>query len=483
MPIFAGFIGALALLLPLQVNGASDRQVLHPPHPTRIIVQPSGPHAVPALEKFHAERHNRVQRTFPGLSHLAVISLPSGRSVSQALESYRASGLVQFAEPDYRVAAAATLPNDPRFQDGTQWYLNNYGQSGGLAGADIDAPDAWDVIHPPGVVVVAIIDSGIRQTHEDLAGILWRNPADQSPGYNALTGKHDPWDNNGHGTHLAGILSATPNNGRGIAGIAWHSRIMACKFLDQAGTGYLSDAIACIEFARSNGASVINLSWGGADPSLALSNALSTARSDGILVIAAAGNNAANIDLNPFYPASFRFDNLISVAASTRNETLWSLSSYGTNAVHLVAPGASILSSAFTSDSAYESRNGTSMAAATVAGAAAALRALFPCASPQQIRERLLTSADQLPVYANRCLSGGRLNLRKAVDFPLLEIWSTTPDLQLRLKGAPNHAYVIDTSPDLHTWSPTATNRPPTGTWIIDAQPTLPQIFYRARPQ
>jgi len=334
-------------------------------------------------------------------------------------------------------------------------------------------------------VVVAIVDTGVRHTHEDLAGNMWRNPADNTPGFNGLTGGHDPWDDNGHGTHLAGIIGAVGDNALGIAGVAWRVQIMACKFLDSTGNGYNSDAISCIEFARTNGANIINLSWGGPDYSDAVSNALWFARRDGIVVVAAAGNNAANTDLIPFYPAGIRLDNIVAAGASTRLDGVWILSNYGVASVDLFAPGAAIYSTANTGDSAYVSQDGSSMASACVAGACALLRAQEPALPPAGLIGRLLAAVDKKPAFANKCASGGRLNLRRALDRPAITALPNAPPFELLVTGAPQHWYVIEASTNLATWSAVQTNRTDAfGAWTFTDPPltSQPLRFYRAGP-
>ena len=435
------------------------------------------------LERFHTRQQRQVLRAFA--SHLQLVGLPHGEQVENAVARYKASGLVRFAEPDFLVTTASTLPNDPRFQDGTQWWLNNYGQNGGLPGADVDAPEAWDVLRAASNVVVAILDTGVRYTHEDLADNLWTNPVDQTHGFNALSGNHDPWDDNGHGTHLAGIIGAVGDNATGVVGVAWRVRIMACKFLNSAGEGFNSDAVACIEFARANGAHVINMSWGSPEFSAAVSNAIWSAREDGILVAAAVGNNAGNIDLTPYYPASLDLDNLVTVGASTREDSVWSLSNHGVGSVDLFAPGAAIYSTAFGGDNAYASRSGSSMASACVAGALALLRQREPTAPCRDLVARLLATVDAVPAFAGKCASGGRINLRKALDRPSLTASSDARPLRLRVQGVPGHQYVLTASTNFADWTPLQTNTTALdGQWIfVDSGATnMPQRFYQARP-
>jgi subtilisin family serine protease len=454
-------------------------------HPQRILILPRDDSRRAALEQFHAAQQHEVVRSFPAQGDVRIVRLAEGESVPAAVARYQASGLVHFAEPDYVVSAAATLPSDPRFQDGTQWWLNNYGQNGGLPDADIDAPEAWDIVRNASNVIVAIVDSGIRHTHEDLAANLWSNPLDGTHGFNALTGNHDPWDENGHGSHLAGIIGAATDNAKGIAGVVWRVQLMACKFLDATGNGFNSDAVACIEFARTYGAHIINLSWGGSEFSAIVSNVIWSARADGILFTAAAGNNAQNTDALPFYPASLALDNLVAVGASTRTDASWSFSNYGATNVALFAPGAAIYSTGFTNDFHYASRNGTSMAAAVVAGALALLLEQHPHELAPQLIERLLASVDPLPAFTGKCRSGGRLNLRKAVDRPSIAVMPEVWPIQLRITGFPGHRYLLTASTNFNAWTALRTNFADfNGEWIYEDHESTntPLRFYQALP-
>src|SRR5262249_55816856 len=152
------------------------------------------------------------------------------------------------------------MPNDPRFLDGTLWGLHNIGQSGGTADADIDALEGWDVLTSASDIVVAVLDTGVRYTHEDLAANMWVNPSNGGDGVKRPPRTNDPEDDQGHGTLVSGTLGGVGNNGKGVTGVAWQVQIMACKCLDSAGNGNDSDVIECLDYARTNGARVINAS-------------------------------------------------------------------------------------------------------------------------------------------------------------------------------------------------------------------------------
>jgi subtilisin family serine protease len=388
------------------------------------------------LLELHRQHQVRLQRTYRDLGGLQVMELPPGADVCRVAEAYRASGLVRMAEPDY-VVRAVGVPDDPRFTDGTQWNLHNTGQGGGLVDADIDAPEAWDRRSMATNVVVAVVDSGIWRTHEDLAVNLWVNPnevagnevdddgndfIDDVHGINAAEGDGRVGDVAGHGTHAAGILGAVGNNGRGIAGVAWGVQIMVCRFLASDGSGSISDAITCLEYARAKGAHVVNASWVGTDYSEALELAVARLRDAGIIFVAAAGNDGADNDRVPYYPPSLPLDNVVAVAATTDQDGLLNLpypnprSNYGAEQVDLGAPGLGIYSAFFIADNNYLTMSGTSQAAPHVAGAVALVRAAYPQASYREVIDRILVGVDPLPALEGKCRTGGRLNLAQALD-------------------------------------------------------------------
>jgi subtilisin family serine protease len=456
---------ALFSLMPIHVcaaPAAGDR--VAPQAEDRLLIKPRIGVNRAELARFQSVNRCEIVRHFPGLGDLQVLRVSRGQAIRDLVRRYQASGLVEYAEPDYGIHLDSVLPSDPKFLDGTLWGLNNAGQNGGLANADIDAPEAWSALTSASNVIVAVIDSGVRLTHEDLAGNLWTNPLDGSHGLNAITGTTDINDDNGHGTRVAGVIGARGNNGLGVVGVAWQVRIMACKFTDQSGSATVADAITCLDYARTNGAHIINASWGLDEFSLSLSNAMAALRAAGILVVAAAGNSAQDIDLFPHYPASYDLDNIVAVMATTRQDEQYGLSNFGATNVDLAAPGDQIYSTDFQSDSSYAMDEGTSLAAAYVSGAAALLLAAHPGESPAQISSRLSAAVDPLPVLLGGCVSGGRLNLRKAlgvpVSAPVLQTVSATPGdpFVLLLSGDPGRTYVVEASPNLGEWSPVATN-------------------------
>lgn len=455
----------------------------------RILIRPKPGISLAALANFHATQKCEVVQTFDGIGNLQVVRLPKGETVPGFIQKYEQSGLVEYAEPDYIVQTAVTTPNDPKYLDGTLWGLNNTGQSSGTVNADIDAPEGWDVLNSASNIVVAVLDTGVRYTHEDLAANMWVNPNDGGHGFNVLTGTNDPNDDHGHGTQVSGILGGVGNNGKGTVGVAWRVQIMACKFLNSFGNGTNSDAIACIDYARTNGAKIINASWGDYEYSMSLSNAIYSAQTAGIIFVAAAGNNSTDVDTVPYYPASYDLDNIVSVAFSTRDDVLGTISNYGATNVDLAAPGHEIYSTSNQSDSSYRGplfQSGTSLAAPYVTGTLALMLAKYPTETHQQIISRLLNATDPVPALVGKCVTGGRLNLQKAIG-PPVRLTANPPlnngPFQLHLSGDPNRTYVIQVSTNLTNWLTVYTNTTSAnGTFdFTDAQSTNSmQRSYRA---
>ncbi|HBA82551.1 MAG TPA: hypothetical protein DCZ95_00510 [Verrucomicrobia bacterium] len=364
----------------------------------------------------------REYRLVPGLTR---VSLPSGSKVEDALRSFNGKSGVAYAAPNYVVRALDTIPNDSRF--GELWGLSNTGQLGGTVDADIDAPQAWDLQQGSTGVIVAVVDTGIDYLHEDLADNMWVNPGeipgngldddgngyvDDVHGINAITGSGDPLDDHDHGTHCAGTIGGRGNNGVGVAGVCWRVRLMGAKFLSAAGSGTTADAITAIEYATLMGARVMNNSWGGGGYNQGLKDAIDAADAANIVFAAAAGNNNSDNDSYPQYPSSYSSSNIVAVMATDRNDLKSSFSSYGQTSVDIAAPGSAILSCQ--RGGGYVSFNGTSMATPHMAGAAALLLSVNPYLSAAEVKQALLSSVDAL--FPTRCVSGGRLNLARALD-------------------------------------------------------------------
>ena len=346
------------------------------------------------------------------------VSVPTGTSMQQALAFWQSHPNVAIVTPDFELTTQS-IPNDPSF--GSLWGLSNNGSQGGLLNADINIEPAW-ALGTATSIVTAVIDTGVDYTHPDLASNIWTNTdevagngidddgngfVDDVRGWDFVNNDSDPMDDNGHGTHVAGTIGAVGNNGIGVTGVAWTASIMPLKFLDQSGSGSLSDAIKAIQYARVNGAKIINASRGGGGFSSALQSAITQFITSGGLFVAAAGNEATNNDVTPSYPANYQ--GVISVGASTRTDTRASFSNYGTS-VDVFAPGQSILSTL--PGNRYGSLSGTSMATPQVAGALALLWGQNPTLSANTISQALINSTDNVLRASNS--THGRINVGAA---------------------------------------------------------------------
>jgi len=422
------------------------------------------------------------------------LDLEPDQSLHEVLEAYQRNPDVEYAELNY-IVSICTEPNDPLYP--IQWPLHNIGQmypeSGkynhppGTPDADIDAPAAWDIHTGSSDVIVAVIDTGVDYNHRDLAANIWTD-ANGRPGYDFLNDDNDPMDDNGHGTHCAGIIAAQGDNDLDIVGVCWNARIMAVKFLGANGTGGMADAIQAVYYAVQNGADVISNSWAGFSFShfKALEEAFEYAHSQGVVSVAAAGNNASTELLLPAF-----FDHVISVAATDSDDQKAILSNYGSK-VDIAAPGVDILSlraagtSKGTTYNAYTTiLSGTSMACPHVAGAFALLFSFSPDIDIDQAADIILQTTDHLS--GDVCASG-RLNLYRAIlavaDFYAgkisfdSDIYSCSDTIELFLSDlslAGNVAQdvnVITSGGDLETVTLTEVNSPSgtfTGTISTDS--------------
>lgn len=354
----------------------------------------------------------------PGLVQIGI----AGR-VQDALAVLSRNPAVAYAEPDYVVREHAVIPNDPSFNQ--LWGMANTGQTvnadPGVAGADIRATDAWGVLTGNPNFVVAIIDSGTLTTHVDLAANIWVNPGeiagngidddangyiDDTKGWDFFSVDNNP-DDGGHGTHTAGTVGAVGNNGIGVAGVAWSCKLMALRFIGPTG-GFTSDAILAVQYATGKNVKVSNNSWGGGAFSQALFDAIGASRAVGHVFVASAGNNGANSDISPSYPAAYSLDNIISVAATDNNDARASFSNYGAASCDIGAPGVNTYS---TYGTTYAFLSGTSMAGPHVAGAAALVYIQNPTWTYAQVKAKILGTARPIAALAGLCVTGGVLDL------------------------------------------------------------------------
>jgi len=314
-----------------------------------------------------------------------------------------------------------------------QWSIKNVGGRdhwGQLASekASIHVEKVWNEgVVGSRAIIVAVIDSGVDIDHPDLRENIFLNErevpnngidddnngfVDDVHGWNFVNNNNNVSDPLGHGTHCAGVIGASGRDEKGIKGINWDVSILPISYLNKNNKGNLANAILSIDYAIKMGANIINASWGGAK-SNSIRDVIEKAEKKGILFVSSAGNDAENLDVFPYYPASYGLLNMITVASTTQSDKILGDSNWGKLSVDLGAPGAHILSTVPNGRYAYMS--GTSMAAPHVAGAAALLWSSDPHLSYLDIKKMLVRSVDMLGIsFLNQLKAGGRVNVHRA---------------------------------------------------------------------
>jgi len=392
-----------------------------------------------AIETLTSRLHDRVEDRIENIAGWTAIDDLDNADPNAIVAEYSRFEEVEYAEPNFEISLdteetegplVPIFPHDPQFND--QWALANSGQRGGKQGADISATLAWATTTGSEDLVVAVLDTGVDYTHEDLMENMWVRPAEMDPyqdselgtiddehGFNAIESAADPMDDNGHGTHCAGIIGAEGENDRGIAGVNWKVKIMPLKFMNAGGFGSTKDAIEAINYVidrKKAGVNVriISASWGSTQKSRALEDVIRKAYENDILFVAAAGNSTVDNDRQPHFPSSYNVPNVISVAALDRNDQLAKFSNYGAKSVAVAAPGVEILSTWL--GNSYEEKSGTSMATPVVSGVAALILAQHPRMSVTDLRKKLMDSTDPIVALKGKTVTGGRINAAKALQ-------------------------------------------------------------------
>jgi subtilisin family serine protease len=468
--LLAAFVGQMSRRHKEQVSRVpTEREVSEqtedaPPPPARVDEQGEQTEVIvrfragttPAqMQRVAARLNDRVEDIYENVKGYAVIEDEDGLDAEEVVNEYLTQPEVEYAERNFVIEAEPEIPveehdalnqppaagpNDPLL--GEQWALINTGQREGKAHADISALQAWQQKTTGSEsIVVAVLDSGVDYTHPDLLNNIWIRPASLAPyndeqlgeiddehGYNAVDNTGDPMDDNGHGTHCAGIIGAEGNNGVGISGVNWKVQIMPLKFMNAGGSGTTKDAIEAINYVierKQAGVNVrvISASWGSTMRSRGLEDAIRKAGEAGILFVAAAGNASVSNDRTPHYPSSYPLPNVLSIAALDRRDQLASFSNYGPKSVHIAAPGREILSTWLEGE--FKEASGTSMATPVVAGVAALVLSVEPKLSVEELRERLLKSVDPLDALQGKIQTGGRINAARALGITPRAIGAT----------------------------------------------------------
>lgn len=297
------------------------------------------------------------------------VKIADGETVASAVARLKKDPTVESVQPNYIYHAFASIVNDTSYS--SQWALRNSGQTiaspsysannPGTAGKDMDFTSAYAAVGSDAEsVIVAVVDSGVKYDQEDLVDNMWDGSSAgfANHGYDCVgSNDNDPMDMNGHGTHVAGIIAAAANNGKGVAGIGYNAKIMAVRVLDATGSGTTADIVEGINWAVAHGAKVINMSLGGSTYDAAFYNALAAARDAGVIVACAAGNDGLDIDStsNQSYPAEYDLANIITVGAVDQAYAAATFSNTGVNSVDIAAPGTNILSTWPGTNASYSS--------------------------------------------------------------------------------------------------------------------------------
>ena len=309
--------------------------------PGRLLVRFRAGSAPLARAEARAAVDADVVTAYHLVPRLQLLRVPEGDSAVAAAAALQQDPAVEYAAPDIE-RPLATAPNDTRY--GEQW-----------GPPAIGAPAAWGRVTGSSTVKVAVLDTGMKLDHPDLAGNLFTNSGeiagnnmdddgngfvDDVHGWDFFNSDNDASDGYGHGTHVSGIIGAVGNNNLGIAGLNWSVRLLPLKTCNDSGSCSISAEIAALQYAVDMGAKVANSSFGSArSPVQAEADAISAAGAAGLLDVAAAGNVSYDNDALPFYPASYALSNLISVAATAADQSLAYFSNYGATSVHIGAPG------------------------------------------------------------------------------------------------------------------------------------------------
>lgn len=370
---------------------------------------------------------------------------------------------------------ASLTPNDPAIN--LQWALTRLNMS-----------SVWNTTTGSNNVIVAVIDTGVNYNHADLATNMWINPdevagngidddlngvVDDIYGYNAITGTGISLDDNGHGSHCAGVIGAKGNNGTGIAGLNWNIKIISIKFLSSTGSGSLWNAVKGLNYVtnlKKRGIDIVltSNSWGGGGFYQTLYDAIAATQNEGMLFVAAAGNDSQNLDSTPSYPASYNLDNIVSVAAISSLGTRASFSNYGATTVDIAAPGVEIYSTWYTSG--YQYSSGTSMAAPQVSGALALWKAYKPALTWQQLKTVLYSSASTNPQLTSTIIGGRELSVLSGLSY-LAENPSPDPQPGVLPTATPTRTAtptITPTATMTPTRTPTPTPTTPPGFWSVN---------------
>ncbi|WP_294323117.1 S8 family serine peptidase [uncultured Chryseobacterium sp.] len=411
-----------------------------------------------------------------------LLEFNSDTDVVSVLKIYAENPAIDFAEPNYIAHGAgvkgadtfSTFPNDSYFLS-RQWGLYNNGtfSASGMTtatDADVDMELAWDVETGNPNMIIAVSDSGLNMSHEDIAARVWTKPVeiidgidndgngliDDYRGWDWVSNDNNPTDDHGHGTNCSGIIGSIANNGKGYAGVNWNSKIMPLKVLNSSNSATYAAMANSLYYAVDNGAKVVSMSIGGSSTSSLIANAISYMKTNNVLLVACMMNNNNEV---ANYPAAYStaYDNVIAVGSTDANDKrtqpfFWSStsgSSYG-NHINVVAPGNYIYGLGIDSNTSYNSYwGGTSQATPLVAGVASLILSKKPTLTPAQVRNILQLTAEDMKGVPAEDTAGfdkyhgwGRINAYAALNSVVLNTSDIEKEDQLRIINPVVHGYL-----------------------------------------
>ncbi|WP_294290332.1 S8 family serine peptidase [uncultured Chryseobacterium sp.] len=411
-----------------------------------------------------------------------LLEFNSDTDVVSVLKIYAENPAIDFAEPNYIAHGAgvkgadifSTFPNDSYFLS-RQWGLYNNGtfSASGMTtatDADVDMELAWDVETGNPNMIIAVSDSGLNMSHEDIAARVWTKPVeiidgidndgngliDDYRGWDWVSNDNNPTDDHGHGTNCSGIIGSIANNGKGYAGVNWNSKIMPLKVLNSSNSATYAAMANSLYYAVDNGAKIVSMSIGGSSTSSLIANAISYMKTNNVLLVACMMNNNNEV---ANYPAAYStaYDNVIAVGSTDANDKrtqpfFWSStsgSSYG-NHINVVAPGNYIYGLGIDSNTSYNSYwGGTSQATPLVAGVASLILSKKPTLTPAQVRNILQLTAEDMKGVPAEDTAGfdkyhgwGRINAYAALNSVVLNTSDIEKEDQLRIINPVVHGYL-----------------------------------------
>ena len=372
-----------------------------------------------------------VYKSYDG--DLVRLKLPQGIDIAEAIAAMKDDARVMYAEGNEIIRLPETVDGEetgePNDLDDKLWGLNNTGQTGGTAGADISAVDAWKVTTGDSSAngpLIAVIDTGVDYNHPDLKANIFVNAGeipgngidddnngviDDVNGYNAYADNGDPLDGHSHGTHCAGTIGAVGNNGIGVTGVMQNARILPVKIFSDSGSTSTDAIVRGIVYAGKMGADITSNSWGGGQRSQAIYDAFA---GNPALHVIAAGNSNYDNDKRDNFPSNYDLDNIVAVAATTSKDERSSFSQWGANNVDVAAPGSGIWSTI--PGGRYGNKSGTSMATPHVSGVAGLIASAYPGASNAEIKDRLIRGSDPIAALDGVSVSNGRVNAARSLS-------------------------------------------------------------------